>query len=228
MEIKPRLHGAFYLVERRCEDDMKIYDISVSLSAELPVFPGDPPVVIEPVTRIARGDDSNVSRIAISNHSGTHLDPPRHYNDSGIPIDQVPLPLLMGKALVLELSGVKRITRAELEKFPIKGEERLLLKTDNSRLWEIPSFCADFSHLTEDGARYIAESGVKLVGIDYLSVERADGDGAVHRLLLNKGIIILEGLNLEEVPPGSYELVCLPLKIREGDGAPARAILIAF
>lgn len=206
---------------------MKIYDISVALSADLPVFPGDPAVVIEPVMRIDGGDGANVSRISISSHSGTHLDPPRHFNNDGIGTDRVSLSLLMGKVLLVEINGIKSISRADLEKFAIRGEKRLLIKTDNSLLWNTPSFSRDFSHLTEDGARYLVDMGIELVGIDYLSVERIDGDGSVHRRLLDNGVIILEGLNMEVVPPGNYELICLPLKVKDGDGAPARAILIA-
>jgi arylformamidase len=204
---------------------MNIYDITVCLSNELPTFPGDPPVQIEPVTRLARGDDANVSRISISSHSGTHLDPPRHFSDQGISVDQIPLSLLVGEALLVELNGIQAIGRDELTQFPLKGENRLLLKTDNSRLWGNPAFSGDFTCLTVDGARYLVETGVKLVGIDYLSIERLDGGGEVHRILLDNGVVILEGLNLTGVPGGNYELICLPLKIRGCDGAPVRAIL---
>jgi arylformamidase len=206
---------------------MKIYDISVSLSEDLPVFPGDPPVRIEPVTRLTSGDTANVSRISISTHSGTHLDPPRHFNDHDISVDRIPLPMLIGQALVVELPDIKDITGAELGRLPIRGEERLLLKTANSLLWSSPAFCGDYSSLTPDGARFLVDVGVKLVGIDYLSIERLDGDGEVHRILLDNGVVILEGLNLTEVAAGRYELVCLPLKIAGGDGAPARAVLIS-
>ena len=206
---------------------MKIYDITVPLSEDLPVFPGDPPVRIGPVTRVAGGDDANVSIVSLSSHSGTHLDPPRHFNDHGIPIDQIPLTTLVGNVLLVEITSPRSIDRAALERFPIRGEERLILKTGNSRFWESPSFCPDFSHLTEDGARYLVDLGVRLVGIDYLSVERFGGDGNVHRTLLDGGVIILEGLKLDEVPAGSYELICLPMKLKDGDGAPARAILLS-
>jgi len=205
---------------------MKIYDITVAMSDELPVYPGDPRVRIEPVARIVRGDAANVSHIIMSTHSGTHLDPPRHYNDHGIPVDRIPLSLLIGQALLVEIPGINAITSAELGRLAIRGEERLLLKTANSLLWSKPSFCGDYSSLTPDGARFLVDSGVKLVGIDYLSVERLDGDGEVHRILLDNGVVILEGLNLDGVAAGSYELICLPLKIRDGDGAPARAVLI--
>jgi len=135
--------------------------------------------------------------------------------------------LLMGQALVVELPGITDITSDDLGRLPIRGVERLLFKTANSLLWSSPVFCGDYSSLTPDGARFLVDVGVKLVGIDYLSIERLDGDGEVHRILLDNGVVILEGLNLTEVAAGSYELVCLPLKIVEGDGAPARAILIS-
>jgi arylformamidase len=204
---------------------MKIYDITVDLSNELPTFPGDPPFLIEPVTRLARGDEANVSRISISSHGGTHLDPPRHFNDQGNSVDQIPLSLLVGDALLVELNGITAIGKGDLAQFPLKGENRLLLKTDNSRLWGNPAFSGNFAYLTADGARYLVETGLKLVGIDYLSIERLDGEGEVHRILLDNGVVILEGLDLTGVPGGNYELICLPLKIRGGDGAPVRAIL---
>lgn len=204
---------------------MKIYDISVALSDDLPVFPGDPPVEIEPVTMLARGDIANVSRIAISTHTGTHLDPPRHFNDHGATIDSLPLSLFVGPALVAEITGILEIGREELVRLQLAGEERLLLKTDNSSLWDQPGFSGDFAHLTPDGARYLVEMGVKLIGIDYLSIERLNGEGEVHRILLENGAVILEGLNLAGIVAGSYELICLPLKIRGGDGGPVRAVL---
>ena len=204
---------------------MKIYDITMPLSAELPTYQGDPPVRIEPVTRMERGDAANVSGISMSTHSGTHIDVPRHYSDSGLSVDRLPLDLLMGKALVVEMHGVTEIGRGELKRLPLKGEERLLFKTDNSALWGRKEFHEDYAHLTEEGAAYLLELGVQLVGIDYLSIERFYGRGEVHRLLLSRGAVILEGLNLEGVPPGGYELICLPLKIKDGDGAPARAVL---
>ena len=204
---------------------MKIYDISVTISPDLPVFPGDPPVRIDPVTRLDLGDQSNVSRLTLSSHCGTHIDVARHYSNHGLSVEHLPLTLLTGEALVAELRSVRYIGSAELSRFPLKGVERLILKTDNSLLWEKPGFCEEYVALTPDGARYLVKMGVKLVGIDYLSIERFDGDGEVHRFLLGHGVIVIEGLNLEGVAAGVYELICLPLKIRDGDGAPVRAIL---
>lgn len=204
---------------------MRIHDITMPLSAELPFYPGDFPVAISPWTSIAKGDCANVSRITLCTHSGTHLDPPRHFSDCGRPVDEIPLELLIGKALVVEISGTTVIGRKELERLRIKGVERLLLKTDSSELWKEAAFNHDFAALSVEGARFLLEAGVRLVGIDYLSVESVEGDGEVHRMLLDSGVLILEGLNLADVAPGEYELICLPLKIKGGDGAPVRALL---
>ena len=204
---------------------MRIHDITMPLSAELPVYPGDPPVEVAPCLSIACGDLANVSRVTLCSHSGTHIDPPRHFSDAGSSVDQIPLERLLGRAQVVEIRGVGMIGREELSRFHLKGIERLLLKTDNSQLWGKSEFQQDFTALALDGARFLLESGVKLVGIDYLSVESVEGNGEVHRMLLDNDVLILEGINLAEVSPGEYELICLPLKIKNGDGAPVRALL---
>lgn len=204
---------------------MRIHDITVPLSAELPVYPGDPPVDIAAWTKISDGDAANVSRITLGTHSGTHIDAPRHFSDTGSTADLIPLDILVGKALVVDVSGATMIGSKELGRLPVRGVERVLLKTENSRLWGEPEFQRGYVALSAEGARYLVEAGVKLVGIDYLSVESADGDGSVHRILLDKKVVILEGLNLANVEPGEYELICLPLKVKDGDGAPVRAIL---
>lgn len=204
---------------------MTIHDITVPLSPTLPVYPGDPSVSFDPVTRIARGDTANVTRITLTTHSGTHLDVPSHCRDGGATVDHLPLSLLLGKARVLDLRGTGAIGRRELARLPVRGEERVLLLTDNSLLWESPGFQDDFTHLTEEGATYLIEAGIRLVGIDYLSIEGIASGITVHRMLLDAGVVILEGINLAEVEPGEYELICLPLKVAGGDGAPARAIL---
>jgi len=203
---------------------MRIHDISVPLCAEIPGYPGDPPFVIAPWNSISKGDAANLSKMTLSTHSGTHLDAPRHFIENGATVDTLPLGLLVGKALVVELHGVKEIGRKDLERLRIKGAERLLLKTDNSALWAQSGFSHDFAALSVEGARYLLESGVKLVGIDYLSIESFEGDGEVHRMLLGNGVLILEGVNLADVAPGEYE-ICLPMKIKGGDGAPVRALL---
>jgi len=205
---------------------MRIHDITVPLSPDIPVYPGDPTVSVESLSSIADGDLTNLSRITLGSHSGTHIDPPYHFNNAGIRVDELPLEVMIGKALVLDFAGVKEIGRKELERYRIEGAERLLLKTDNSKLWQETEFREDYAALTVDGAQYLVEAGVKLVGIDYLSIEAFHGDGEVHRTLLDKGILVLEGLNLTDIKHGHYQLICLPLKLKGGDGAPVRALLV--
>jgi arylformamidase len=206
------------------EETMDLYDISVPLSAALPVYPGDPAVALE---QLAPSDDGAVSvtRLTLGTHSGTHLDAPRHVRHDGATMDEIPLDRLMGPATVLEIREDGEIDRRLLHRLPVQGAERLLFKTGNSRLWRQPGFCRDYSALTEDGAAWLVEAGVRLVGIDYLSIEAFSGSGRVHRILLDAGVLILEGLDLSAVPPGPYELICLPLAVAGGDGAPARAVL---
>lgn len=205
---------------------MRIHDITVSLSSDLPIYPGDPGINIEPFSRISQGDSANVSRICMGSHSGTHLDAPFHFDDAGTTVDEIALETVIGKALVLEILGVKEIGRQELEKFRIEGEERLLLKTDNSKLWQQKEFSEGYAALTKEGAQYLRDAGVRLVGIDYLSIEGFHGEGNVHRTLLEDGILVIEGLNLEGIKAGRYQLICLPLKLKGGDGAPVRALLV--
>lgn len=207
---------------------MTIHDISVPLAGELPIYPGDPEVRIEPVLTLEGGDGANVCRISMAGHSGTHLDAPRHMLADGATLDAVPLSLLMGRALVADLRGPAELGVRELERLPLRGEQRLLLKTDNSLLWGEARFRPDYVSLTPDGGRFLVDAGIRLVGIDYLSIERFGGDGSVHRTLLGAGTVILEGLDLSGVDGGVYELVCLPLRIPGADGAPARAVLMQF
>ena len=204
---------------------MKIYDITIPISPSLPTFPGDPPAQIEAVTRIAHGDPANVSRISMSSHCGTHIDVSLHYNDHGVSVDHIPLTLLIGNAFVADLCGVTEIDGKTLARLPLTGVERLIIRTDNSQLWDKEGFYDDYVHLTKDGAEFLLKTQVRLVGIDYLSIEQFAGDGEIHRRLLGNGMVILEGLNLGGIEEGRYELICLPLKIKGGDGAPARAVL---
>lgn len=205
---------------------MYILDISVPLGEGLPVYPGDPPVAIKPVLALEKGDGATVSLISMGDHSGTHLDAPGHQLRGGGTLDDIPLSLLMGRVLVADLRGVREIGVRELEGLPLRGEQRLLLKTDNSMLWTQSGFQTGYTGLSLEGASYLARSGVRLVGIDYLSIEKAEGDGSVHRALLEKGVVILEGLDLSDAPSGVFEIICLPLRIPGGCGAPARAVLL--
>jgi arylformamidase len=208
---------------------MKTYDISIPITPTMPTYPGDPPVSIVPEKQIAKGDRSNVSRLSLGNHTGTHVDPPVHFVPGGKTVDQLDLNVLYGPARVVDMTHVERVITArdlECARIP-KRAARVLLRTRNSSLWERAGFQKDFVALAPDAAQWLVDRGVKLIGIDYLSVEAFGArEPQTHRTLLGAGIIVVEGLNLREIAPGNYTLICLPLKIQNGDGAPARAILI--
>ena len=208
---------------------MKIYDISVPISATMPVYPGDPAVSIEPVMQIAKGDVANVSRLSFGNHTGTHLDPPVHFVPGGATVDQLDLNVLYGPVRVIDMAHIeKEITADDLERAKLPPHAvRILCKTRNSELWERQGFQKDFVAFAWDAAQWFVDHHIQLVGIDYLSAEPFGvSEPKTHRTLLGAGIVIVEGLNLRNVAPGDYTLACLPLKIEHGDGGPARAILI--
>lgn len=208
---------------------MRTYDISLTLSPSLPTWPGDPGIEIERVEKIEDGSNANVSRINMGVHSGTHIDAPFHFLQEGIPVEQIDLSLLTGRVYVLHLPEEDLITASVLERSQIPPRtRRVLFKTRNSEYWtdEEANFQADFVGLSDDGARYLVKRGVKLVGVDYLSVAPYKDSRPTHEILLEAGVVIVEGLNLSEVSQGRYTLYCLPLKIAGSDGAPARAILI--
>ena len=205
---------------------MKLIDVTVPLDSNVPTYPGNTPFQLEPIKRLARGDSSNVSTIHLSAHSGTHVDAPRHFFDDGPGAEQLALEMLCGRARVIELTTRKAITPDDLSGFDLTEDVRLLLKTHNSKLWGTAVFHDGFIGVTEPAARFLVEHGVKLLGVDYLSVEEFKKPGApAHRTLLGAGTIVIEGLNLRDVEPGTYELFCLPLAIVGADGAPARVVL---
>ncbi|HEB12621.1 MAG TPA: cyclase family protein [Actinobacteria bacterium] len=202
------------------------FDISPVLSSSTPAWPTDPPLVLEEYKAISQGGSSNVTKLTLGSHAGSHVDAPLHFFPEGMPVDQLSLDVLIGEALVVEVTA-DEIDRSVLEdKLPGERVRRLLFKTKNSTLWSNPEFVPDFVGLTADGAEYLVKSGVELVGIDYLSIEAAHGTGApAHLALLENKIIIVESLNMSGVAPGKYELICLPLKLENVDGAPARVVL---
>ena len=209
---------------------MKIFDISIAIHPKLPVWPGDPQVVLERYRQLSKGDVSNDSRMACSVHSGTHVDAPAHFIEDGLTVEQLALDILVGTATLVEFPEIDIITPdlLEIQKLPPQTE-RLLLKTKNSDLWTDPDheFNPDFVALSAESASWMVNKGIKLVGIDYLSIQMfKDAEPLTHRILLEAGIIILEGLNLRAVEPGVYQLICLPLKLAGSEGAPARAVLI--
>jgi arylformamidase len=198
----------------------ELIDISVPIRPDMVTYPGDPTVTLERVADIGRGDVANLSRLDFGVHSGTHVDAPVHFIDGADGAEALPLDVLVGPARVLDLTRADRLDATAFEG-PALGE-RILLKTRNSELWADDAFSKDFLALSEDGARALIGAGVKLVGIDYLSI----GDEAAHLALLSAGVVAIEGLDLRGVEPGDYDLICAPLKLVGSDGAPARALLV--
>jgi arylformamidase len=205
---------------------MKLIDVSVPLDAHLPTYPDNTPFSLDPIKRLARGDTSNVSSLHMSAHTGTHVDAPRHFFDDGLGTDALPLEMLFGRTRVIEMQTRKGIAAEDLAPLDLSEDLRVLIKTVNSWLWGSPDFHTDYVGVTESGARHLVERGVKVVGIDYLSVEEFKTPGApAHRTLLGAGTIVIEGLNLRDVEPGFYDMYCLPLRVVGSDGAPARVVL---
>jgi arylformamidase len=202
-------------------------DVSVPLRTGMVHWPDNPPVKIERVMDLARGDAASVSSMAMGVHTGTHMDAPAHFQKGGVGIDQMPIDATLGLARVVEIQDPVSIKRAELEPANLQPGERVLFRTRNSeRCWGTDAFIEDFVFISRDAAAYLAERRVRTVGVDYLSVGgyREDAE-ETHLALLQAGIWVIEGLNLSPVRAGTYELICLPLRIQGGDGAPARAVL---
>jgi len=202
-------------------------DVSVTVRHGMPHWPDDPPVIIERVMDIGRGDECNLSHVAMGVHTGTHMDAPVHFVPGARGLDEMPLAATIGEARVLEITDPHEITADELRSHDLRAGERILFRTANStRCWQADVFVEDFVFISEPAARHLAEVGVQTVGVDYLSVGGYYADGAaIHRILLNAGIWIIEGLDLSAVGAGRYELICLPVRMHAADGAPARAIV---
>ncbi len=208
---------------------MQIYDVSVPLSATTPTYPGDPGIEIKPWLTLADGDVANVSLINFGLHSGTHVDAPAHFIADGNRVESLPLESLIGEAEVVEVANdVRTIDESFVASNRFRGSQRILFKTRNSAFWNNSGFREDYTYIEPGAAKRLVEWGIKLVGIDYLSVEQFQSPKfETHHALLSAGVVILEGLDLRAVPAGVYELICLPLRIAggSGDGAPARVIL---
>lgn len=202
-------------------------DISVPLRNGMVNWPGDAPFSRIETLKIANGDVCNLSQFASSVHIGTHMDAPRHFLADGHGIETMPIAATVGPARVIAIHDPELIRTKELEQHNLTRNERVLFKTRNSEHhWKTHTFQEKFVHIPQDTARYLAHCGVQTVGVDYLSVGGFETDSAeTHQALLEAGIWIIEGLNLEHVEPGNYELICLPLKLSGSDGAPARAVL---
>lgn len=202
-------------------------DVSVPLRTGMVHWPDNPPVSIERMLDIERGDVATVSKLLMGAHTGTHMDAPIHFFRGGKGIDTMPLSATIGRARVIEIEDPESIKPEELRLYQIQQGERILFKTRNSaRCWQTNDFVEDFVYISQEAARYLAAQQVQTIGVDYLSVGGFFKDGVeTHHALLEAGIWIIEGLNLSAIQPGVVELICLPLKIEGSDGAPARAIL---
>ncbi|MEM7453424.1 MAG: cyclase family protein [Planctomycetota bacterium] len=207
----------------------KIYDVTVPTHPGIPVWPGGPSFSSTNTDRIADGAVCNVTDIEMCVHTGTHIDAPLHFSDGGRSVDQIGMEQLVGACVVVDLRGRREITETDLEELQLPDETRkLILKTDNSQLWENPShpFFEDYCALTPGAARRVADSNIHLLGIDYLSVSLyKDPPEIVHRILCDADMVLIEGLNLTEIEPGGYRVTCLPFNVVGSDGAPARVIL---
>ena len=207
----------------------RIYDISVPIRSGGLVYPGNPEIDISLQQAVAKGAGANVSAIHFGSHTGTHADAARHFFDDGQTVDKIPLERLIGPAVLLSFGDdVLAVGAAELRAHDVEGQTRVLLRTRNSAFLSRKEFVKDYTYLAPDGAQYLVDQGVELVGIDYLSIEQFhSGHHRTHRTLLERSVVIVEGLDLSVPPPGEYQFICLPLRIEGCDGAPARAVLIA-
>lgn len=217
---------------------MKWVDITRTLGVDTVAYPDDDPPVLERVLRLDRGDPFNLTRLAMTTHTGTHLDAPRHFFQAGAALDELPPDRFILEAVVVSSPAARAVTAAELAPHRFAAGQAVLFKTRNGTL-DRSAFHADYVHLSPGAARYLADQGVALVGIDYLSVdpygagpgageESGHGDFPAHRILLGAGCLILEDVDLRAVPPGRYLLVCLPLRLHRAEGAPCRALLGAL
>jgi len=202
-------------------------DITAPLQAELPHWPGDPKFALRQAASVKQGDEATVSVFTMGTHTGTHVDAPAHYYADAATVDRMPLDATIGPARVIAIRNPQAITAEELVAYDIQPGERLLFKTRNSAwAWTRAEFVQDYVFVAPGAAQLLAERKTRCVGVDYLSVGGFGPAGReTHETLLAAGVWIIEGLDLTAVVPGRYELICLPLRIADSDGAPARAIL---
>jgi arylformamidase len=207
---------------------MKVFDVSVPLRAGMPTYDGEPGLSFDFRRHLSRGDPYTISTVSLGSHTGTHVDAPAHFLDGAPAVDSLPLDALVGPAYVAEFAGDTHITAADLHAMAVPPDcRRLLFKTRNGRLWDDTAFHTDFIALAPDAAVALVERDVRLVGIDYMSIEPYGASpNEVHEMLLAKGVVIVEGLDLRRVAPGPYLLVCAPLNVVGAEGAPARTFLI--
>jgi arylformamidase len=206
-----------------------IFDVSVPIGNGMPVWPSDPPVKLTAVSHLSRDKSHTiqVTNIAMGSHTGTHIDAPFHFVEGGRKLYEIPLEDLVGPVTVIQIEGVPSISRKHIASLDWSDVRRVFFKTDNSEHWNDGTFCEDFVYLEPDAAEFLVQQGVRLVGIDYLSIDKYKSEHhPTHFALLPNNVIIIEGLNLSQVPAGLYAMVALPLNLQSGDGAPTRVILI--
>ncbi|HOJ59609.1 MAG TPA: cyclase family protein [bacterium] len=203
---------------------MALYDLTLPMRPDQPPWPGDPPFSKTPLSSTRQGQSANVSWLSLSSHFGTHLDAPFHFVDDGLRLDQIPPEVFVGPVRVHAVDTPDLIRLEHLP--PLEGVERIVFKTRNTRFIADTVFHSDYVSLSLDAARALAAAGVKLVGIDYFSVEAYKNPGhPVHHALCGRGVVIVEGLDLRRIEPGDYEIIALPLLIEDGDGSPCRVLL---
>jgi arylformamidase len=210
---------------------MQIYDISLPITPDLPVWPGDPNISMRRVMKMEDGEQYNLTLFSASVHMGTHVDAPYHFLGGNTDtIEALPLKILIGRTYLQHLPDqVELITADVLQQAGIPPRtRRILFRTKNSKYWArgVKEFQKQFTAFSADGAQYLIERGIKLVGIDYFSIAPFDDPVPAHQTFLRGGVIVVEGLDLSKVPQGRYSLQCLPLKLVGSDGAPARVILV--
>jgi len=205
-----------------------IHDVSVPITIRMPVWPSDPRVNLAPAAHLS-GDKSHTVRltgIEMGSHTGTHIDAPWHMVEGGRRLNEIPIETLVGPASVFEISQAPSISRAALEKLNLDGVQRVLFKTENSQHWNESKFYEQFVYLDPEAAQFLVEQGIKLVGIDYLSIDKFKSEKhPTHFALLRNNVVIIEGLNLSQIQAGKYQMTALPLNLQEVDGAPTRVIL---
>jgi arylformamidase len=208
-----------------------LIDISVALDEDLPIWPGSPGFQLDALQRMGDGAEANVSKLTCDVHTGTHIDAPRHFVDDGKTVEEIPLDVLVGTACVVRIpDSIDTVTAEVLEGLDVPDEaSRLLLHTRNSALWSShpASFQRNYVALAPDAARWVVDHDIRCLGVDYLSVQHYDDGPETHQILLQAGVIIVEGLNLSAVKAGRYDLLCMPIKLQGSDGAPARVALRA-
>lgn len=207
---------------------MKIYDVSLPITNSMLVWDGDEKVNIKTIATVKK-DRVKLSKFSFGSHTGTHIDAASHFLEEGFGIDKIPLEKLIGRCFVIDLTDIKslEIRLAHLKKKGIKSGDRILFKTGNFALLKQSTFPNNYVSLSEDAAKFLVDKGVCLVGTDFLGIEkRGSANHPVHKILLSNGVIIVEGLDLEKIKEGRYDIICLPLKVVGADGSPARVLLI--